>query len=160
MAITTAMCTSFKKESWNDLHHLGDQAASPIGGDVFKLALIQLSLSSPQNTYGAASTNYSNITGNSDEPTDTSSPQGYAAGGATLTNFGVTTSGVVAFADFDNVTFTAVTLNCDGCMIYNSTNGNRAVSVHDFGGTKSPSAGNLQINFPTPDSSNAILRLA
>lgn len=159
MSITTAMCTSFKKESWNDLHHLGDLAASPIGGDIIKLALIYLS-ASPLGTYGAASTNYSDITGNSEEAVSTSSPVGYSAGGVTLTNNGVTTSGVVAFADFVDFTLSAVTLNADGCMLYNSTNGNRAISLHDFGGTKSPSAGDFTVNFPTADSSNAILRLA
>lgn len=155
------MCTSFKKELLSsDLHALGDTATSPIGGDVFKLALIQLSLSSPQTTYGAASTNYSDITGAADEPTDTSSPMGYTAGGGTLTNIGVTTSGTTAYADFADLTFSTITLSCDGCMIYNSTNSNRAVSVHDFSGTKSPSAGNLVIQFPTADASNAIIRLA
>lgn len=155
------MCTSFKKELLSsDLHAFGDVSTSPIGGDVFKLALIQLSLSSPQTDYDATSTNYSDITGAGDEPTDTSSPQGYTAGGGTLTNVGATTSSTTAYVDFADITFTTVTLNCDGCMIYNSTNGNRAVSVHDFSGTKSPSAGNLTIQFPTADASNAIIRLA
>ena len=161
MAITTALTTSFKKELLSaDYHAFGDVSTSPIGGDVFKIALIQLSLSSPQGTYGAASTNYSDITGAGDEPTDTSSPQGYTAGGGTLTNVGATTSGTTAYIDFADITFTTITLSCDGCMIYNSTNGNRAVSLHDFGGTKSPSSGNLTLQFPTADASNAIVRLA
>ena len=161
MAITTAMCTSFKKELFSgDYHDFGDVATSPIGGDVFKIALIQLSLSSPQGTYGAANTNYSDITGAGDEPTDTSSPQGYSTGGGTLTNVGATTSSTTALVDFADITFTSVTLSCDGCMIYNSTNGNRAVSVHDFSGTKSPSNGDLTLQFPIADASNAILRLA
>lgn len=160
MAITTAMCTSFKKELGLGTHNLGNAAASPIGGHTWKLALIQLSLSSPQTTYGAASTNYSDITGAADEPTDTSSPQGYTAGGGTLTNLGGQTSGTTVFWDFSDLTFTTVTLSCDGCMIYNSSASNAAMSVHDFGGTKSPSAGNLTIQFPTADASNAIIRLA
>lgn len=159
MAITTAMCTSFKKELAMDLHHLGDASASPIGGDVIKLALIYIS-ASPNGTYGAASTNYSDITGNSEEAADTSSPMGYTAGGGTLTNNGGQTSGTTAFWDFANITFSSVTLNADGCMLYNSTNGNRAISVHDFSGTKTPSNGDFVIQFPTADSSSAILRLA
>ncbi len=161
MAITTAMCTSFKKESWNDLHHLGDAAASPIGGDVIKLALIK---ASAPGTYGAATANYSELNDSSpiEEAVDTSgsSPLGYKQGGGTLTNNGVTTSGTTAFADFADLTFTAVNLSADGCLLYNSTNGNRAISTHDFGGTKTASGGNFVITFPTADASNAILRLA
>jgi hypothetical protein len=152
------MCTSFKEESWQDLHHLGDASASPIGGDTINLALI--TLASPEGTYGAASTNYSDITGNSEEATDSASPQGYTAGGGTLTNNGVTTSGTTAYADFADITFTAVNLTAHGCMLYNSTNGNRAISTHDFGGAQTASGGNFVIQFPTADASNAILRLA
>lgn len=159
MAITTAMCTSFKKELLSaDLHAFGDVASSPIGGDAFKLALI--TLASPEGTYGAASTNYSNITGNSEETTDTASPQGYTAGGGTLTNVGATTSSTTAYVDFADLTFTAVNLTAHGCMIYNSTNSNRAVSVHDFGSAKTASGGDFVIQFPTADASNAIIRLA
>jgi len=160
MAITSAIPTSFKEEVLEALHDFGDASASPIGGDSFKLALIQLSLSSPQDTYGAASTNYSDITGNSDEPTDAASPQGYSAGGGALTNNGVTTSGTTAFADWADLTFSSVDLSADGCMIYNTSNSNSAVEVHDFGGTKTASGGNFAITFPTADSSSAILRLA
>lgn len=160
MAITTAYPTSFKKEQFTGTHNFGDVATSPIGGNTFKLALIQLSLSSPQTTYGASSTNYSDITGAADEPTDAASPQGYTTGGATLTNIGATTSGATAFVDFADVTFSSVDLSADGCMIYNSTQGNRAVYVGDFSGTKTASGGDFVIQFPTADSSNAILRLA
>ena len=160
MSITTAMCTSFKEESWQDLHHLGDASASPIGGDVFKIALILLSLSSPQNTYGAASTNYSDITGNADEASDSNSPTSYTAGGATLTNIGVAVSGTTVYADFADVTFSSVTMSADGAMIYNSTNGNRACSLHDFSGLRTASGGDFVLQFPTADASNAILRLA
>lgn len=161
MSITTAFPTSHKLELFSgDYHDFGAVASSPIGGDTFKLALIQLSLSSPQNTYGAASTNYSNITGNGDEPTDAASPQGYTAGGGTLTNVGATTSSTTAFVDFADLTFSAVNLSADGCMIYNSTNGNRAVYVGDFGGLKTASGGDFVVQFPTADASNAILRIA
>lgn len=160
MAISTAMCTSFKKESWQGLHDLGDTAASPIAGDTIKLALITLSLSSPHNTYGAASTNYSDITGNSDETVDAASPQGYSAGGGTLTNAGVTTTSTTAWVDFADLTFSSVNLSADGCMIYNTSNSNAAISTHDFGGLKTASGGDFTVQFPTADSSNAILRLA
>jgi len=159
MAITTAMCTSFKEESWEALHDLGDASASPIGGDVIKIALILLS-ASPNGTYGAASTNYSDITGNAEEAVDANSPISYSAGGGTLTNAGMTTSGTTAFADFADITFSSVDMSADGCMIYNSSNANSAISVHDFGATKTASGGDFTLQFPTADSSSAILRLA
>lgn len=159
MAITSAMCASFKLELAQDLHHLGVAANSPIGGDVIKLALINLS-ASPNGTYGSSSTNYSNITGNSEEAVDSASPQGYVAGGGTLVNNGGQISGAVAFWDFADLTFTSVNLSAHGCMLYNSTNGNRAIAVFDFGGAQTASGGNFQLTFPAADSSNAILRLA
>lgn len=157
MAITTAFPTSSKKEHLTKTHDLGDAAVSPPGGDTFKLALIK---ATPTGTYGAASTNYSDITGNSDEASDSNSPASYTAGGATLTNFGVTTSGTSAFADFDNVTFSTVTMSADGCMIYNSTASNEAVYVGDFGGTKTASGGDFTVNMPAPAAGTAILELA
>lgn len=161
MAITTAMCTSFKKELLSgDYHDFGDVSTSPIGGDSFKLALILLSASSPQNDYDASSTNYSNITGNGDEAVDANSPISYSPGGGDLTNIGATTSGTTALVDFADLTFPSVDMSADGCMIYNSTNGNRACSVHDFSGTKTASGGDFVIQFPAADSANAILRLA
>ena len=149
MATTTAMCTSFKGELPQALHNF---TAST--GNTFKIALIKVG---PAGTYGAASTNYSNITGNSDEVTGT----GYAAGGVTLTNVTPTTSGTTALWTFSpNPSWTSATFSTTACMIYNSTNGNRSVSTHDFGGTQTVSAGTLTVVMPTADASNAILRIA
>ena len=148
MAITTAMCTSFKQELMEALH---DFNAS--GGNTFKLGLFK---SSVAGTYGAATTNYSNVTGNSDENAGT----GYTAAGKTLTNVDPTTSSTTAYTDFDNQTWSSSTIDSDGAFIYNSTNGNRMVSVHDFGGVKSSSSGDFTIQFPTADASNAIIRIA
>lgn len=149
MAITTAMCTSFKQELLEALHDF-----NATGGNTFKLGLFGATVA---GTYGAATTNYSNVTGNSDEATGT----GYSAGGSTLTNVDPTTSGTTAYCDFSpDVTFSTSTIDADGAFIYNSTNGNRMVSVHDFGGTKSSSAGDFTVQFPTADASNAIIRIA
>ena len=148
MAITTAMATSFKQEVLVATHDF-----TLTTGDVFKLALIKPSMA---GTYGAASTNYSDITGNSDE----ASGSGYSAGGGTLTNVTPTISGTTALTDFVDLTFSSATISADGCMIYNSSNSNVAVSTHDFGGTKTASGGDFVIQFPTADASNAILRLA
>lgn len=157
MAISTAMCTSFKVESWQGTHNLGDAATSPTGGNVVKLALIK---ATPIGTYDATSTNYSDITGNTDEAVDAASPQGYTATGGTLSKNGVTNTSTTAWADFEDLTFTAVDLSADGCMIYNSTASGAAISVHDFAGTKTASGGDFVIQFPAADSTNAILRLA
>lgn len=148
MAITTAMCTSFKKEVLEALH---DFNAS--GGNTFKLGLFKDTVA---GTYGAATTNYSNVTGNSDEASGT----GYTAGGKTLTNVDPTTSSTTAYTDFDDQTWSSSTIDADGAFIYNSTNSNRMVSVHDFGGTKSSSSGDFSVQFPTADASNAIIRIA
>ncbi len=148
MAATTAMCTSFKSELMQALHNF-----LLSGGNTFKIALIKSGMA---GTYGAATTNYSNVTGNTDEASGT----GYTAGGATLTRVDPTTSGTTAYTDFADASWTTATISAAAALIYNTTNGSRAVSVHDFGGTVSSTAGTFQITFPTPDASNAILRLA
>lgn len=149
MATTTAMCTSFKSEIAQALHNF---TAST--GNTFKMALIKVS---PAGTYGAASTNYSNITSNSDEVSGT----GYSAGGTALTNVTPTTSGTTAYWTFSpNPSWTSATFSTTACMIYNSTNSNRSVSTHDFGGTQTVTAGTFTVVMPTADASNAILRIA
>lgn len=145
---TTAMCTSFKSELMQALHKFTAAA-----GNSFKVALIKVT---PTGTYGAASTNYSNITGNSDEVSGT----GYTAGGAALTNIDPTTSGTTAFADFADVSWTTASFSTTAMMIYNTSSTNRSVSTHDFGGTQTVTAGTFTIVFPVADATNAILRIA
>lgn len=127
-------------------------------GDAFKMALIKVG---PAGTYGAASTAYTDITGNSDEVTGT----GYVAGGTALTNVDPTTSGTTAFVDFSpDPSWAAASFSTTGCMIYNTTqNGptaNLGTSVHDFAGTQTVSSGTFTAVIPVPDASNAILRIA
>ncbi|TMI98473.1 MAG: hypothetical protein E6G97_25965 [Alphaproteobacteria bacterium] len=126
-------------------------------GDAFKAALIKVG---PTGTYGAASVNYSDITGNSDEVSGT----GYTAGGIALTNVTPTTSGTTAFTDFQDVSWTSASFSTTATMLYNTSQrgetANRAVSTHDFGGTQTVTAGTFTLVFPTPDASNAILRIA
>lgn len=149
MAATTAMCTSFKVELFKAQHNF-----LLSGGNTFKAALIKVGMA---GTYGAASTNYSNITGNSDEVANGS---GYTTGGGTLTRIDPTSSGTTAFCDFADFTWSTASFSATAVMIYNSTSSNQAVSIHDFGGTKTASGGDFQLQFPTADASNAILRLA
>jgi hypothetical protein len=143
MAITQAMCTSFKKELMTATH---DFTAST--GNSFKLALYTSSA-----TLGAATTAYS--------ATNEASGTGYTAAGAALTNVTPTTSGTTAFTDFNDLTFSTATITANGALIYNDTAaGDPAVVVLAFGGDKTSTAGDFTIQFPTADASNAIIRIA
>ena len=151
MAITSAICTSFKKEL---LEGLMDFNAT--SGRTFKIALIKAN-ASQSGTYNAATTNYSDVTGNSDELPATG---GYTSGGNTLTNIDPTTSGTTAFVDFADTTWTSATFTTRGCIIYNTSQSNKAVMVIDFGADFSVSGGTFQIQFPAANASDAILRIA
>ena len=145
MAITTALCNTFKQELLGGIHDLDT--------DTIKLALIK---ASPTGTYSAATTNYSNVTGNSDEAIGT----GYVAGGQALDSATITLSGSTAFVDFADEVIVTATVSSDGCILYNASKGNRAIAVIDFGGTKTSTNGDFTIQFPTADASNAIVRIA
>jgi hypothetical protein len=128
-----------------------------VGGDTFNMALVKVS---PTGSYGASSTSYANLTGNSDEVSGT----GYTAGGQALTNVTPTTSGTTAFTNFSpNPSWTNATFSCTGAGIYNNTTrgggGTPMVSVHDFGGTQQVSSGTFTAVMPTANASNAILRI-
>ena len=145
MAITTAMCTSFKQELLGAVHDMDTHT--------LKLALIKNGMS---GTYGAATTNYSDVTGNSDESSGTN----YSAGGNNLDSATIAVSSTTAHVDFADEVFSNVTTSAAGCIIYNSSASNKAVCVIDFGGTVSATAGDLTIEFPAADASNAVIRIA
>ena len=145
MAITTAMCNSFKEELLGGVHDLDT--------DTLKVALIK---ESPTGTYGAATTNYSDITGNTDEAVGTN----YTAGGQTLDSATISLSGSTAFVDFADEVFTNLTISADGAIIYNASQGNAAIAVFDFGGTVTSTSGDFTVVFPTADSSNAVIRIS
>ena len=145
MPITTSMCNSFKQELLGGVHDLDT--------DVLKIALIK---ATPAGTYGAATTNYSNVTVNSDESTGTN----YTAGGNTLGSATISLDGSTAIVDFANTTWASATVSADGCIIYNASQTNKAIAVIDFGGTKTSTNGDFTIEFPTADASNAIVRIA
>jgi len=149
--ITSAMCTSFKDELLGGSHDLDTS------GNTFKIALILPEASIPSATFDAASTNYSDITGDSAE----SSGTGYSAGGYTLLSQVVANSGTTAYVDFADAAWTiSTTLSTGGAMIYNTSLSNAAVCIIDFGGTQTVTGGTLTIVFPTADASNAIIRIA
>jgi hypothetical protein len=142
MAISTAMCTSFKVELLQGVHNF---TAST--GDAFKVALYTSSATLDAGTTAYAVTN--EISGT-----------GYTAAGAALTNVTPTSSSTTAYTDFSDVSWTTATFTANGALIYNSTDSNKSVCTLAFGSDKSVSAGTFTIVFPTADASNAILRLA
>ena len=150
MAITSAVCSSFKQELLQGKHDFDSS-----GGHTFKIALFTSSA-----TLGAATTDYST----SNEITNTAG-SAYTAGGATLTNQGVSLSGTTAFTDFADVSYTSASFTANGALIYNTTTDGGsgttdAVAVIAFGSDKTATNGTFTIQFPAADASNAILRLA
>ena len=148
MATTTAICTSFKGEVLKATHNLD------AGGNALKFALIKVA---PAGTYGAGSTNYSNITGNSDE---VASGGGYTTGGAAMTNSGVSTSGTTGIADFGNLSWAAATFSTTAGMMYNTTQANRSIATWDFGGTQSVSGATFTITMPASGAGTSLIRIA
>tara|TARA_R100001510_G_C7626798_1_gene186503 strand:+ start:866 stop:1294 length:429 start_codon:yes stop_codon:yes gene_type:complete len=142
MAITQAMCTSFKKELLTATHNFTNSS-----GHTFKLALFTNSAS-----LGASTTAYST----SNEASGT----GYSSGGGTLTNVTPSNDGTTGLTDFSDLTFSDSTITARGALIYNSSQSNKAVCVLDFGADKSSSSGSFSIIMPAPDASNAIIRIA
>ena len=145
MAITTAMCNSFKQELLGGVHDLDT--------DTLKLALIK---ASSAGTYGAATTNYSDVTGNTDEAVGTN----YAVGCQVLDSATLTLSGSVAFVDFSDEVIANATVSADGAIIYNASKSNKAVAVFDFGATVTSTSGDFTVVFPTADASNAVIRIS
>ena len=150
MAITSAICTSFKQELLVGTHNF-----TATTGNTFKIALFTSSAS-----LGASTTAYST----SNEITN-SSGTAYTAGGATLTSVTPTTSGTTAFTDFSDVTYSSASFTANGALIYNTTTDGGsgttdAVCVIAFGGDKTASNGTFKIEFPAAAATTAIIRLA
>ena len=151
MANTQAMCTSFKSEILSGIHALGTTVIrAGTGADTLKAALYLASA-----TVNAATTAYS-VTGEV-------SGTGYSAGGVTATNATApTSSGTTAYwTPSASFTYTTVTLTTsfDCVLVYNSTQSNKAISVHTFG-AQTITAGTFVLSMPTNDASNALIRIA
>jgi hypothetical protein len=143
MAITSAMCTTFKKEILEAVHNFKNT-----GGSTFNLALYTSSAS-----LGASTTAYTT----SNEVSGT----GYTAKGASLTRVDPSNDGTTAITDFSNLTFSSSSITARGALIFNdSASGDPAVCVLDFGADKTSTSGDFTIEFPAADASNAIIRIA
>ena len=142
MAITSAICTSFKQELLVGTHNF-----TATSGNSFKLALYTSSA-----TLGAGTTAF--VT------TGQASGTNYTSGGNNLTRVDPTSSGTTGFTDFADLTFGTATVTARGCMIYNSTDSNKSVATIDFGGDKTSTAGDFTVVFPAAAASTAIIRIA
>ena len=149
ISITTAMPTSFKVEILKAVHNF---TAST--GNTFKLALLK-STASGSGTFGAATTNYSDL-GSDELPTAT----GYTQTGNTLTSVTPVADSTTAVCDFDDTSWTSATFTTCGALIYNSTASGAACAVLSFGGDQTVSSGDFTIQFPAAAAATAIIRIA
>jgi hypothetical protein len=150
MANAQAFCTSAKVELLNGIHALGTTVVrAGTGADTWKAALFLVT-----GSRGAATTAYS--------VTDEVSGANYTAGGATFTWVAPTSSGTTAYSTPSaTITWSNVTLATafDAVLLYNSTQSDKALSVHTFGST-TVTAGNFSLTMPTNDASTGLVRLA
>ena len=145
MAITSAVCNSFKTEVLQALHNF-----TASSGNSFKLALYTSSATLNKSTTAYSTSNeISNASGSA-----------YSAGGATLTSVTPALSSSTAVCDFADVSYTSGSFTANGALIYNDSQSDKAVAVIAFGGDKTVSSGTFTIQFPTADASNAIIRIA
>ena len=144
MAITQAMCTSFKIALLN-----GEMDFSGDTSQTFKIALFTNAATLNATTTAYATTN------------QVANGNGYTTGGNTLTiSTAPTSSGTTAFLDFADTTWTSASITARGALIYKVGGTNPSVAVLDFGGDKVSTAGNFTVQFPAADATNAIVRIA
>ncbi len=150
MAIGQTLATSFKVEILDGIHNFGvGVIRATTAADTFKIALY-----STLATLNSTTTVYTT----QDEVTGT----GYVAGGNTLVISQAPTSTnteTVAWLNFENSSWASATFSADGALIYNSTQGNKAVAVLNFGGTKTTTNQTFTVTFPASTSSAAIIRI-
>ena len=146
MAITSAICTSFKVELLKGVHNF-----TATTGNTFKIALYD-----SDATLGASTTAFST----SEEITNTSGTA-YTSGGASLTSVTPVASSTTAICDFSDVSYSSASFTANGCLIYNDTaTGDPAVCAVAFGGDKTVSSGTFTIQFPAKAATTAIVRIA
>ena len=143
MAITSAICNSFKTEILTGTHNF-----TASSGDTFNLALYTSSATLNKST--TAYTTSNEVSGS-----------GYTAKGNALTSVTPVLSTDTAVCDFADTSFTSASFTARGCLIFNdSASGDPAVCAIDFGSDKTVTSGTFTIQFPAADASNAIIRIA
>tara|TARA_R100000655_G_scaffold76774_1_gene115762 strand:+ start:73 stop:534 length:462 start_codon:yes stop_codon:yes gene_type:complete len=153
MAITSAICNSFKQELLVEGHNFTN------GTDSFKLALF-----TEDATLNKSTTAYTAPADGTADPTNTkevsSTSTGYTTGGNALTSTTPVLSGDTACCKFADTSFTSASFTARGCLIYNSTNSNKAVCAINFGANKTVTSGTFTIQFPAQTAGNAIIQIA
>ena len=145
MAITSAICNSFKQEILVEGHNFTN------GTDAFKLALYTSSATLNKSTTAYSTSNeISNTSGSA-----------YTAGGKALTSVTPTLDSDTAVCDFANVSWTSASFTARGCLIFNDSHSSDAsVCAIDFGGDKTVTSGTFTVEFPAAAASTAIIRIA
>jgi len=144
MAITQAMCTSFKVELLTGTHNFTNST-----GDTFKIALYTSSATLDATTTAYTASN------------EVANGNGYTTAGETLTNVTPTSSSTTAYTDFADVTWSTASFTANGALIYNDTAaGDPAVCVLDFGADYTATNGDFTVQFPTANATDAIIRIA
>lgn len=139
MAISAALCTSFRNEVLAMTPH--------VAGDAYLIALYTNAATLSAATTAYAATN------------EVASGAGYTTGGKALVGFTVTSDGVVAILDWTtDPAWTGATFTARGALIYNSTRSNKAVAVLDFGGDVTATAGTFTVVLPSPAAATGLIR--
>ena len=137
MAITTAVCNSYKKEILEGVH---------AAADTYKIALF-----TDAATLSAATTAYSSTN-------EVANGNGYTTGGATLSGLTTGLADSVAYITFSDASWTNATITARGCLIYNSSKSNKAVAAFDFGGNITSTNGTFTVDLPAAGAT-ALIRI-
>ena len=152
MAITSAICNSFKTEILKGVHNF-----TASSGDTFNLALYTSSATLNKSTTAYAT----NPGGGGDTEISNTSGSAYQPKGKALTSVTPVLSTDTAVCDFADVSWTSASFTANGCLIFNdSVSGDPAVCAIAFGSDKTVTSGTFTIQFPTADASDAIIRIA
>ena len=146
MAITSAVCNSFKQEVLQGIHNF-----TASSGNTFNIALYTSSATLNKSTTAYSTSNeISNTSGSA-----------YSAKGKALTSVTPALSTDTACCDFNDISWTSASFTANGCLIFNdSASGDPAVCAIAFGSDKTVTSGTFTIQFPTADADNAIIRIA
>ena len=146
MAITSAICNSFKTEILKAVHNF-----TASSGNTFNIALYTSSATLNKSTTAYSTSNeISNTSGSA-----------YSAKGKALTSVTPALSTDTACCDFNDISWTSASFTANGCLIFNdSASGDPAVCAIAFGSDKTVTSGTFTVQFPTADASNAIIRIA
>lgn len=140
MAITAAICNSYKQEILSGVH---------LAANTYKIALYTSSA-----TLSKATTAYSGTN-------EVGSGNGYTTGGATLSGFSTSLDGDTAVLTFSTpITWNSASFTARGALIYNSSVSDKAVVVLDFGQDYTATNGSFTVNLPTANGTTGLIRIA